>query len=81
MQSFLFIIVEMTYDWEMTNVDEQTSHQLVTQKKQLKDEYKGPNTLPKINKTDMARTMESIEEYHRLHHGVMKAPLTYIIRI
>ena len=28
----------------------------------------------------MAGTMESIEEYLRSHHGVMKAPLAYVVR-
>ena len=28
----------------------------------------------------MAGTMESIEDYLRSHHGVIKAPLVYVIR-
>ena len=36
---------------------------LVTGKKKLKDEYKDHNVLPEINKSDMAGTMEAIEEY------------------
>ena len=36
--------------------------------------------LPKINKSDMAGTMEAIEEYIRSHCGVVKAHLAYIIR-
>ena len=40
-----------------------TVHLLASQKN-LEDEYKDPNVLPKINKSDMAG-MESIEEYLR----------------
>ena len=36
--------------------------------------------LPKINKSDMAGTMEAIEEYLRLCCGVVRAPLAYVIR-
>ena len=36
--------------------------------------------LSKVNKADMLGTMEEIEEYLRSCHGVMRAPLTYIIR-
>ena len=36
--------------------------------------------LPKINKSDMTGMMESIEEYLRACHDVIKAPLAYIIR-
>ena len=36
--------------------------------------------LPKVNKADMAGSMEAFEEYLRSHHGVIRAPLTYIIR-
>ena len=36
--------------------------------------------LPKINKSDMAGTMEYIKEYLRSCHGVIRAPLAYIIR-
>ena len=32
-----------------------------------------------INKSDMAGTMEVIEEYLRLHCGVIRAPFAYII--
>ena len=53
---------------------------LMTGQKKLKDEYKDPGMLPKINKSDMAGTMEVIKEYLRLHHGVVRAPLAYIIR-
>ena len=37
--------------------------------------------LPKINKYDMAGMIESIKEYLRACHGVVKAPLAYIIRM
>ena len=43
-----------------------------------KEKYKDPNTLPKINKSDMAGTMEAIKEFLLLQHGVRRAPLAYI---
>ena len=52
---------------------------LVGQKK-LEDKYKDPDMLLKINKSDMAGTMQSIKEYLRAHHGVIKEPLAYVIR-
>ena len=64
---------------EITKVNEETVHFLVGQKK-LKAEYKYPSMLPKIDKSDMAGTMESIKEYLRACCGVVKAPLAYIIR-
>ena len=36
--------------------------------------------LPKISKSVMAGMMESIKEYLRVHHGIIRAPLAYIIR-
>ena len=36
--------------------------------------------LPNFNKTDIAGTLESIEDYLRSHHGVVRAILAYIIR-
>ena len=36
--------------------------------------------LTKINKSDIAGIMEAIKEYIRLCQGVVRAPLTYIIR-
>ena len=45
----------------------------------LKDEYKDPDVLPKVNKADMARTMKSIKEYLRSCCDVMRAPLAYVI--
>ena len=53
---------------------------LMTGQKKLKDEYKDLNMLPKINKSDMAGTIETIKEYLRSCCGVTGAPLAYIIR-
>ena len=53
-----------TIDWEIMEVDEGTVCLLAGQKR-LEDEYKDPNILPKINKSDMAVMMESIKEYLR----------------
>ena len=36
---------------------------LMTGQKKLKDQYKYPDVLPKIDKSDMAGTMEAIKEY------------------
>ena len=58
---------------------EDTVHVLAGKKK-LKDEYKDPDMLPKINNSDMAGTMEAIKEYLRSCQGVVRAPLAYIIR-
>ena len=60
-------------------VHEGTVHLLAGQKR-LKDEYKDPDVLPTVNKADMARTMQSIDEYLRSHHGVIRAPLAYVTR-
>ena len=68
-----------TLDWEITAVNEDTVHLMKGQKK-LKDEYKDPNMLPKIKKSDMTGMMEGTEDYFRLCHGVMWAPLAYVIR-
>ena len=57
---------------------EDTVYLLIGQKK-LKDKYNDPDVL-KINKSDMAGTMEAIKEYLRLCHGVMQASLAYIKR-
>ena len=70
---------QCTFDWEITGVKKETVHFLEGQKK-LKDEHEYPNVLPKINESDMAGTMDSIKEYHRLHCGVIWAPLTYVIQ-
>ena len=53
---------------------------LLAGQKKIEDEYKDPNMLPKINKSYMAGTMESIQEYLRSCHGVARAPLAYVIR-
>ena len=53
---------------------------LLERQKRLKDEYKDLDVLPKINKADMTGKMESIEEYLRSCHGIVRAPLAYIIR-
>ena len=50
-----------TFDWEVTGVHEDTVH-LLAGKKRLKDKYKDPDVLLKVNKADMAATMESIKE-------------------
>ena len=53
---------------------------LLARQKKLKDEYKDPDVLPKINKSDMAGMMEAIEEYLRSCQDVERVPLGYIIR-
>ena len=53
---------------------EDTVHLLAGQNR-LKDDYKDPGMMPKVNKADTAGTMEAIKEYLRFHHGVMKVPL------
>ena len=65
-------------DEEVTGVHEDTVH-LLAGHKMLKDEDKDPDVLPKINKSDMERTMESIKEYLRSCHGVIQVPLAYVI--
>ena len=60
-------------------MNEDSLHLMKGQKK-LDDKHKDPNVLPKINKSDMAGMMAAIEEYLRLHHGVIRAPLAYVIR-
>ena len=42
-----------TFDWEVMGVQEDTVHLLAGQKR-LKDDYKDPDMLPKVNKADMA---------------------------
>ena len=68
-----------TLDWEVMGVNEDTVCFMKGQRK-LKDEYKDPNLLPKINRSDMAGTKEAIEEYLRLHRCVIQAPLAYVIQ-
>ena len=53
---------------------------LLAGQKRLKDEYKDLDVLPKVNKSDMARTIESIKEYLESHYGVVRVPLASIIR-
>ena len=53
---------------------------LLTEQKRLKDEYKDPDVLPKVKKADMAGMMESIEEYLRSHHGLIRETLAFVIR-
>ena len=52
----------------------------MTGQKKLKDDYKDPDMLPKINKSDMAGMMEAIKKYIWSHPGVVRTPLAYIIR-
>ena len=59
-------------------MNKETVHFLVGQKN-LQDEYKDPDVLPKTNKSDMAGMMQSMKEYLRAHCGVVKAPLAYAI--
>ena len=68
-----------TIDWEVTGVHEDTMHLLAGQKR-LKDEYKHPEVFLRINKSDVAGKLETIEEYLRSCHGVMRVPPAYIIR-
>ena len=42
-------------------VSEDTVH-IIAGQKRLKDEYKDLDVLPKVNKADMTRIMEAIEE-------------------
>ena len=53
-----------TLDWEIMEEDEGTVC-LMTGQKKLKDQYKNPSMLPKINKSDVAGMMETMEEYLR----------------
>ena len=68
-----------TLDWEVMGVNEYILC-LMTGQKKLKDEYKDPNMLPKIIKSNMAGTIEAIKEYLRPRHGIIRASLAYIIR-
>ena len=60
-------------------VQKDTEH-LLAGLKRLEDKYKDPDVLPEVNKADMARMMEFIEEYLRSHCPVMRAPLASVIR-
>ena len=68
-----------TYNGEVTKVQEDTICNLSYQKK-LKDEYKGPDVLPKVNKANMTGTIKDIKEYLISHCNVKRAPLIYIIK-
>ena len=70
---------QYTFDRQVTGVHEDTVHLLAGQKKP-KDKYKDPDVLPKINKSDMAKAIETTEEYIRSPQGVTRALLEYIIR-
>ena len=68
-----------TFDWDVMGVCQDTVHLLEGQKR-LKDEENKTDMLSKFNKADMAGTMVFIEKYLRSCHGVVRAPLAYIIR-
>ena len=44
------------------------------------DKYKDPDVLSKVNKSDMAGMMETIQKYLRLCCGVVRALLKYVTR-
>ena len=58
---------------------QRTVHFLAGQKK-LEDKHKDPDVLPKINNSDIEGMIESIKEYLWSHHGVIRAPLAYLIQ-
>ena len=60
-------------------VCEDTVH-LIGGEKRLEDDYKDPNMLPKVNKTNLAEKIKIIKENLRSHHSVTREPLAYIIR-
>ena len=68
-----------TLDWEIMGVNGGTVCLSVGQTK-LNNEYKDPDVLSKINKSDLAGTMESIKEYLSSCLGVIQAPLSFAIR-
>ena len=53
---------------------------LMASQKKLKDKYKDPGVLEKINKSDMAGTMETIKGYLKSCHGVIRSPLANVMR-
>ena len=63
----------------MTGVHKDTVNLLARQMR-LKADYKDPYMLLKVNKTDMAGTMEAIKEYLRSCHGAVQTPLANILR-
>ena len=52
---------------------------LLAGQKRLKEKYKDPDVLPKVNKANMVGTIEDIKEYLRSCHGFVRVLLTYII--
>ena len=68
-----------TFDLEVMRVHEDTVH-LLAEQKRLKDEYKDPDLLSKVNKADIARTIVSIKEYFRSYVCVVRVPLASIIK-
>ena len=58
---------------------EDTVCMLSDQKRPTYD-YTDIDVLPKVNKAAMTAVMEITEEYHRLYCGVVRAPLSDIIR-
>ena len=71
---------QCTFDWEVMGVCEETIH-LLSGQKRLKDKFKDLDMLPKVNKASMVGMMESVEEYLRSHHGVIRVSLAYIIQM
>ena len=61
------------------SVCEDTVHLLAGQKR-FNNEYIDSDVLPKVDEADMAGTMESIKEYLRSCHGVIRAPLANVMR-
>ena len=53
---------------------------LLAGQKRLREEYKDPDVLPKVNKCEMEGIMESIKVYLRSCCCVIRATLAYIIR-
>ena len=49
-----------TFDWEVTGVQEDTVH-LLAEQKRLKYEHMDLDVVSKVNKADMAGTIESIK--------------------
>ena len=70
---------QCTFDWEEMGVWEDTVCPHASQRR-LEDDYKAPEVLPKVNKVNMAGTLEAIKENLRSCHCIMKTPLVFIIR-
>ena len=62
---------------EVKGVQEDTVHLLAGQNR-LEDECKDPDIFPKVIKANTSE-MQAIEEYLKLHYGVVRAVLAYII--